>query len=136
MRLFLLATAALFLAACGNPSDAPAPEGAESAATQGGYARIEFEGETATPEERERCEAAGGEVRPAGRMGFEHCIQSFADAGASCSDTSECTGKCLVNGEVVEAGTAITGQCAKNDDPFGCYQEVEDGTARPGICVD
>ncbi len=157
MRLLVLATSLAVLAACNNASDAPqdtveapspsvtgqtdnplptAPAETSSNTQVSNYERITFDDRTATPEEIELCEAAGGEVRPAGRAGFDNCIQTFDDAGDACSDTSDCTGRCLVDGEMVEAGTEVTGQCAEDDERFGCYQEIEDGKAKPGICVD
>lgn len=157
MRLMILISALAVLSACndapdtavvpgapdvsetvpGEPGD-EAPETVVDAGTpaDGGYEPITFEGQTATPEERARCEAAGGEVRPAGRAQFENCIQTFDDAGESCSDASDCTGRCLVVGEMVEGGTEVSGQCAADDERFGCYQTITGGVADAGICVD
>ena len=100
------------------------------------YARIDFAGETATAEERAACEAAGGEVRPAGLLGYDNCVQQFDDAGDICSDGDECLGSCLVTGGPAEVGSNVTGQCAADDNRFGCYQTITDGVADAAICVD
>lgn len=100
------------------------------------HQRIVFEGAAPTEAEVRACHAAGGDIRPAGMRGWQHCIQSFPDAGNSCADASDCMGRCLNSGEFVGAGAAVTGQCAADDDPFGCYQEISNGVAGAGICVD
>lgn len=142
MRLILLSLGAALLAACSNSTE-PAETAVEPAAdTTGepaeapGYERIDFAGKTATAEERAACEAAGGEVRPAGRLGYDNCIQQFDDAGDICSDGDECLGNCLVTGGRVDDGSDVTGQCAPDDHRFGCYQTITAGVADPAICVD
>ncbi len=102
------------------------------------YEKISFAGEIATPGERARCEAAGGEIRPDGRRGWQQCIQTFADAGKTCSDSDDCLGECRVdlNSMPAVASQPVTGACQVNDSPFGCHATVEDGVAQPAICVD
>ena len=131
----IIGAALLALSACtwfGNHGDTSDP--GDPATT---YQRITFAAETATAEERAQCEAVGGEVRPAGLLGAENCIQTYADAGKACSDTSDCQGLCMVTGEFVDMDSATnTGQCQVTDSPFGCYQTVENGRATPALCVD
>lgn len=134
-------TGLLFAAAlvsCETPDitvdPAPDPTGP---ASQTVYERINFEGEVATPEERALCEAAGGEVRPAGLRGWENCIQTYSDAGAPCMDGSDCEGRCLVTEGSPDFGEKTdAGRCQATDSLFGCFQEVVDGRAQPGLCVD
>lgn len=132
MRPYLFSASLLLLAACAAPGET-APDDPNPAAP---YERITFEGEVATPAERARCEAAGGTVQRAGMLGWENCIQTFADGGAVCSDSSDCMGECRNTSEFAEAGTAATGQCTMNDSIFGCYQTIENGTAGAALCVD
>ncbi len=102
------------------------------------YERIQFASQFATPGERARCEAAGGVVQQAGRAGWQHCVQSFADAGTTCTDSDDCLGTCRLTGDPgsLAPGTAAQGVCQANDAPFGCYTTVENGKAGPSICVD
>ena len=58
------------------------------------------------------------------------CIKAFPDAGKSCTDSSECTGKCIARGDE----TNFTGHCQKNDDPTGCSQEVIGGELGLEVC--
>lgn len=129
MRLASFFLASLLLTACAAPS---APQGPDQPA----YQPVTFEGAKATDEERAACEAVGGTIQMAGRLGWQRCLQTFSDGGATCSDTSDCMGKCLKEGDFADFGAPATGKCAANDNPFGCYQEIVDGTAAPGICVD
>ena len=81
------------------------------------------------------CKAAGGAWRPVCRMQQNMCVQTFADAGKTCSGAADCSGRCLADGSP-EAGNPATGKCAVNNDPCGCYQVVEGGVAKATICVD
>ena len=102
------------------------------------YERIQFAAQFATDEERARCEAAGGTVERTGRAGWEHCVQTYPDAGKSCHDGDDCLGDCRVSEglQVSEPGTPIVGVCQTRDISFGCYAIVEDGKAAGSICVD
>lgn len=102
------------------------------------YETISFENQTVTADERAKCEAAGGVVQPAGMLGWDNCIQMMPDAGKSCTSASDCLDRCMLSleGEYADFGEAATGECSKNDSPFGCYQKVENGIAEPAICVD
>lgn len=102
------------------------------------YETISFQNQTATADERAKCEAAGGVVQPAGMLGWDNCIQTMPDAGKSCTSASDCLDRCMLSleGEYADFGEAATGQCSKNDSPFGCYQKVENGIAEPALCVD
>ncbi|RIJ22310.1 hypothetical protein D1224_12205 [Henriciella barbarensis] len=132
MRSYLLSASFILLAACAVPGETAPGDGNPAAP----YERITFKGEIATPAERARCEAAGGTVQRAGMLGWENCIQTFADGGKTCSDSSDCTGECRSAGEFVDAGAAATGQCTANDNIFGCYQTIENGRAGGALCVD
>jgi len=102
------------------------------------YEKIQFTGQFATSQERARCEAAGGTVRRDGMRGWEQCIQTYADAGKTCSDNAECIGQCRLALEdaMPDTNASVTGTCQSTDSPFGCYATVEDGKATPAICVD
>lgn len=83
------------------------------------------------------CKARGGEVRPVCRRQVPRCVVHFSDAGKSCSNKSQCRGRCLANPENAgKTGDSATGQCEQDDDPCGCKFEVKNGKIAAGICVD
>lgn len=85
--------------------------------------------------EKLACVQSGGFVERAGLLGAERCTRPFSDAGLVCSDSSQCQGQCRTTvGN--DAGTPVTGICQANDNPFGCFAEVVNGAAGPGLCVD
>lgn len=96
---------------------------------------------TATPVKPERaeteaaCQAQKGDWRRVCMRGNYMCVTTFADAGKTCSSSSECGGRCLAEGSP-DFGAKVTGKCSVNNDPCGCFQTVEDGEAQPGLCVD
>ena len=136
MKLGIAVLGAALLAGCFAGKGGEAGDGVKAPTMP--HIRINFEGEFATPEERKMCEAAGGEVMRVGMLGWENCVQSFADAAKACRDGAECLGgRCMIVGEFADYGAATDqGQCAANDSPFGCYQTVENGKASPALCVD
>jgi|GEM_PF-37661 len=89
--------------------------------------------------DEEACAAAGGEVRQAGLLGLWRCVVPYADAGAECSDSSDCEGRCFANDDVTDydaAPGAAVGMCEADDSPFGCFAEIENGDVAPMLCVD
>jgi hypothetical protein len=135
MRLFILVAASLALAGCTlfHPSVTKAPD---TASAEANYQRIEIGAEVATAEQRAACAAAGGEISREGMMGWEHCVQTYPDAGIACSGSEDCIGTCRHTGEQLEPGTEVQGSCQVQDVPFGCYATVEDGKVQHALCVD
>ncbi len=140
IKIFAAAALMLALGSCqsgsggGNSQTLTTPPGTTG---QSNYIPIRFESQTATADERAACEAAGGEIQQGGLLGGEICVQTFADAGQSCTDSSQCMGLCLAAGDfVVGNSQPVTGQCKADDNPFGCYQEVENGSPLGALCVD
>ncbi|MEZ5937663.1 MAG: hypothetical protein R3C52_05535 [Hyphomonadaceae bacterium] len=151
IRSWLLALTVLGLAACAAPP-------AENAATIDANAAeqveandvIAFEGKPLiTPEGHidnavleqlsahpDACAKAGGEVRPVCMMGKPMCVIAFKDAGKPCTDSSQCSGRCLGDGKATKAGQPGTGRCAPTNNPCGCFQTVRDGIVQPTLCVD
>lgn len=147
MKRITIACLSLFAVACSNetppeqtPVEPPAVEevAAEPAApAEPVYARIEFAGQQATPEERAACEAVGGTIQPSGKLQWENCVQTFADAGKACSGEADCVGECRYEAEGEHVGgTEVTGTCQTTDARFGCRTVVEDGKILHTICVD
>ncbi|MBR7619162.1 hypothetical protein JKL49_07140 [Phenylobacterium sp. 20VBR1] len=84
-----------------------------------------------------QCTAKGGTVRPVCRMQNLACVISHTDAGKTCSDKSDCQGRCLYTGEApADPATVVTGQCQATSDPCGCFTTVVKGHVGPGMCVD
>ncbi len=89
--------------------------------------------------DEEACVGRGGEVRQEGLLGLWRCVVPYGDAGASCSDASDCEGRCFARDDVTdyeaEPGAAV-GVCEADNSPFGCFAEIENGDVAPMLCVD
>lgn len=85
--------------------------------------------------EKVSCVQNGGFVERAGLLGAERCTTPFSDAGLVCTDSGQCQGQCRgdLNSDI---GASVAGVCQANDNPFGCFTEVVNGQAGPGLCVD
>lgn len=122
--LFMGLFSLLFISACQTPAMTEQQNNANSASKS-----VEMLAK--------ECLAKGGEYTKEGRLQAYRCVQQFSDAGKSCSDSSECQGKCTNSDTAIEAGTAnVKGTCAVNDTPFGCRQTIEGGVAKGFLCVD
>jgi hypothetical protein len=131
MKHLLPVACALALSACAflAPPEAPAPR-------TPAYQRVDIAGEAATAAERAACEGVGGSISRAGLLGREHCLQTYPDAGKTCSGESDCLGTCRHEPDASAMGKAATGTCQVTDVPFGCYAMVEGGIVGPVLCVD
>lgn len=121
----ILAAAALLLAACAQPAVTPPTD-------QAGPAKINWQ----AAQGPEQCATLGGDWRPICMRGTPACVVAYKDAGKSCSDSSECSGRCQVKGNSAPPGTEVRGQCTANSDPCGCFQLVENGKAGYPLCAD
>jgi hypothetical protein len=143
MRWILLA-AAMTLVACQKPVETPAETATAPSDEEillppvSGPTVDEFQSGSLSEEDRRACEAKGGAVVQAGRLGIYRCITPFADAGEICRDGDDCFGRCLMTGDADPAASPGTqsGQCERDDNPFGCFTEIEDGSISQAICVD
>lgn len=116
--------AATFVGVEGRPL--VSPEGVVDGAVQDAM--------TADPE---ACAKSGGEIRPVCRMQKPMCVVTFADADKECSDGSACgSGRCVSVNATASSGKPAKGQCARTNDPCGCYQTIENGVAQPTLCAD
>jgi hypothetical protein len=141
IRNLLLALAAIAIASCTAP-----PPGDASATFIGvdGKPLVSAEGvidssvQEALTADPAACAKAGGVLQPVCRMGRPMCVVTFADAGKSCTDGSQCAaGRCYAKTpKGSAAGESTSGQCAASNNPCGCNQRVEDGVALPTLCVD
>lgn len=141
MRVLILGVFILFTAAsCVAPGGDSIDDVSDQAETQGEGQSIEEARQEAWAKiDQEACKDNGGVVRQAGLLGFPRCILPYADAGNICTDGGECEGKCLNKDDVTDydgAPGTQKGVCQSNDNPFGCYSEIENGTATPFLCVD
>jgi hypothetical protein len=141
IRNVLLALAALAAAACAAPDAPDQPptsgvflgiDGKPLVTAEGNIDNSVQEALTADPA---ACAKAGGEVRPVCMMQKPMCVVTFADAGKTCTDSTECSGRCLAQGSVQMMQPA-KGLCAPTNDPCGCFQTVEKGIAQPTLCAD
>lgn len=89
--------------------------------------------------ELDQCDARGGEVKSVCRLGLPSCVLPYADAGKSCSDSSECEGACwlvMQEGDKVQPGDSAVGECQPDSNICGCNFEILGGAVQPGLCVD
>jgi hypothetical protein len=98
----------------------------------------EMRAESLAAIDRSACEAKGGVVEQAGRLGLWRCTVKYTDAGKSCRDGDDCEGLCLGKdvSEGVTEGAGVVGACAASDNPFGCHSIIEDGKIESTRCVD
>ena len=73
------------------------------------------------------CKARGGRTEPVCLAGVLACVIHHRDAGRSCTDSSQCRGKCVIDmegfykqfGRWPEPDEETPGICEKDDDPCG-----------------
>ena len=83
------------------------------------------------------CKTKGGKWQKVGLGQFYACVIAMPDAGKSCTDSSQCEGRCLTGAGMPDEGNKqVTGACQATNQPFGCFSEVENGVAGPGLCID
>jgi hypothetical protein len=82
------------------------------------------------------CTANGGKVKPICRMRKPACIFDYADAGKTCTDSEQCSGRCVIEDEMPEVGARAIGVCEADNDVCGCSTEIIDGKTTAGRCVD
>jgi len=134
---FAIAFGFFALSACAYFGDTKTPHTVVPV-TSGAYEKITFADERATAAEAARCKAAGGSVEPGGMLGFDQCVQTYADAGNACQAETDCMGLCLLSPDSEDDVDQPTddGICQATDSPFGCYAEVREGKVHWAICVD
>ena len=125
----IFAAVALLLSACAQP--AVAPLGAEPQTTApAAVTKVNWQ----AADSAEKCATINGQWRPICMMQKPACVVTFKDAGKSCSDSSECSGRCQTSG--AQPGTEVRGQCTATSDPCGCFQLVTNGKADYTLCAD
>ncbi|MBB5986353.1 hypothetical protein [Sphingobium lignivorans] len=85
------------------------------------------------------CVRQGGTLQVRGRAGTVMCVIPYADAGKSCTSSSECRGRCLAartDGDLPERGEAAPGRCQPENRLFGCFAELKDGKVATTMCID
>jgi len=138
MRAILMALAALVMAACSGPQPAGISGpfvGINGKPLKTADGMIDNSVQAALTANPDACAKAGGQVQPVCMMQKPMCVISFRDAGKTCSDSSECLGRCQT-AESVQAMKPATGKCAATNDPCGCFQTVEKGVAQYALCAD
>jgi hypothetical protein len=91
----------------------------------------------------------GGAVRPVCMSQQDKCVTQFPDAGKTCSTSSQCKGKCMVDltaycdsqgkcsaREPPETGARVLGTCQVDDNPCGSFIFVEGGVAQAPVHSD
>ncbi|WP_291208234.1 hypothetical protein [Hyphomonas sp.] len=135
MKFLVPIVAGFAVAGCAWFHPPAAPE-VEAVAPAAYYQHVGVAGEVASPAERAACKAAGGEISREGLRGWEHCVQTYPDAGKTCSDHDDCLGTCRYDGPSAPPGSKVTGACQVRDVAFGCYTLVEKGKLGYAICAD
>ena len=135
MRFILAILASTIVTGCSfyhRPVAIPPDE----AAVVDQYKLVRFEGEVASDAERAACAEAGGSISREGMLGWEHCVQTYPDAGQTCTGDADCLGTCRYEGDASQPGARVSGTCQVRDVPFGCYATVEGGRLQHALCVD
>lgn len=127
---FFVAAAFALLCACAPKADVGADGGGEPS--------THVVGAASDSTDIAGCAARGGVVDTVGRMQREVCRIPHADAGKTCSNKSDCAGRCIYKGDLGDAAPAepVTGQCQQYVTQFGCFSEVDGGKIKSTICVD
>lgn len=137
IRTLLLAFVALAAAACAGPQ--PAAESGPFVGFEGRPLKVGGVTDNAVQEllnaNPAACAKAGGQVQPVCMLQKPMCVIAFKDAGKTCSDSSDCSGRCLIEGQAQPQSKA-TGKCTASNDPCGCFQIVEKGVAGYPLCAD
>ena len=90
----------------------------------------------------EQCASHGGTVREPDQSGWETapiCIVTTPDADRACTDSSQCTGRCLFGGGRLNdprPGSRAVGSCEPSNYTIGCFAEVRDGRLTAYMCQD
>lgn len=112
---------------------------AEANEDDNGQSIEEMREESLADIDQAECTENGGTVRQEGLLGLYRCVLPYNDAGKTCSDPSDCEGRCLGDDSVTdyqaEPGEA-QGLCEADDSPFGCFAEIEGGVVGAALCVD
>jgi hypothetical protein len=83
------------------------------------------------PEDEKECLARGGEWKRIGLSREESCNLRTSDAGAYCTDSSQCEGACI--GKDVYS---TYGACSERRRVAGCHAFGTDGKVRGLLCAD
>lgn len=149
----LAALAGVALAGCDERSGAPhrqvpapttptvstRPQAAASMPTSGSCAvlraRLALDPASDGKCDRAACAAAGGECGWAGFSCEIACVRRSRDAGAACSDVSECEGTCVAPASA-GLGDVVKGSCYHLALDKACLNRVRQGKAEGKVCVD
>lgn len=75
-------------------------------------------------------------MKQVGKLQHWKCITPYADAGKSCTDSSQCQGDCQIP-VTTQPGTApITGTCQTDNNRFGCSATLVNGQLGRALCID
>ena len=122
----VLFIAMLVLASCAPPQAATdAPAAGSGAGSQ-----------SAAKDDTQACVARGGTMRRICLRGDLACVETFSDAGKTCTDKKDCQGQCRYSGPSLPIGTTVVGQCQRTTDPCGCFATVANGKLEGALCVD
>lgn len=138
IRKLMMVVVALTMTACAAPQpEAPAGPfiGIEGRPLKNADGNIDNSVQEALTANPAACAKAGGEIRPVCMRGVPMCVVNFTDAGKTCSDSSECSGRCEIDGQAAPMQPA-RGKCRSTNDPCGCFQLVEKGVAGYPLCAD
>lgn len=86
--------------------------------------------------DKNSCESLGGQWGRFGLVQAEQCSLPTQDAGAECSDLSDCESVCITD-VATSRGTTVTGRCFDRSITLGnCLNLVLKGVAQGEICED
>lgn len=96
------------------------------------------------PTDKANCDALGGKWGKIGIGPVDQCNLPTRDAGSTCSDSSQCEGRCVADlsqtqrNQITQSKTPIkaTGKCSPWRITVGCLAVVESGQVNGILCID
>lgn len=84
--------------------------------------------------EKRECGIKGGAWQKVCLRGYKFCVMPYSDAGKPCRGSSDCQGRCVEN--VKPQTESLAGQCQANNNPCGCFANIENNKLAGILCVD
>ncbi|MDE2265793.1 MAG: hypothetical protein KGL29_07835 [Alphaproteobacteria bacterium] len=85
---------------------------------------------------RKQCAAQNGDYGYWGLSWQPMCNIRFDDGGKTCTDKSDCEGRCLLVGDMPRHNRNVSGQCEPHHISYGCSVPIAHGVAGKAECLE